>query len=220
MTRAADPLLAIIDVDAAARAGWQAIDLARAFVDGGARCVQLRAKNLPGGAFLATATAIVHLAHRCGATVIVNDRADIARLAGADGVHLGQDDLAPLSVRPLVGPAATVGLSTHSLEQLERALDQPVDYVAIGPVFGTTTKDTGYRAVGIDLVREAARRAASRGRPLVAIGGITLERAPSVIAAGASSVAVVGDLLDSGEPEARVRAYLERLSQPDLAIGS
>ena len=105
-----------------------------------------------------------------------------------------------------------VGLSTHSLEQLERALDEPVDYVAIGPVFGTTTKDTGYEAVGIDLVREAARRATARGRPLVAIGGITLDRAAEVVRAGAASVAVISDLVSTGDPEARVRAYLRQLS--------
>ena len=201
------PLCAIVDSEAAARAGWQPLDLARAFIDGGARFLQLRAKDLPGALFLETATAIVQLAHGRGASVIVNDRADIARLAGADGVHIGQDDLSPRAVRSLVGPDAVVGVSTHTIEQLERAVDEPVNYVAIGPVFGTTTKVTGHERVGLEMVREAALRTRARGLPLVAIGGITLENAPSVIQAGAQSVAVISDLL-AGDPERRVRGFL------------
>lgn len=208
------PLCAIVDVDVAARVGRQPIDLARAFLGGGARFLQLRAKQLSGADFLETAAAMVELAHCHGATLLVNDRADIAVLAGADGVHIGQNDLPPSAIRRVVGSAAIVGLSTHSLEQLDLALDEPVDYVAIGPVFGTTTKDTGHEAVGLDLVRDAARRAAVRGRPLVAIGGITLDRAIEVVRAGAGSVAVISDLVRAGDPEARVRAYLQELSAP------
>ena len=104
-----------------------------------------------------------------------------------------------------------MGLSTHTLEQVDSAVGQPVTYVAIGPVFRTLTKETGYENVGLDLVREAARRAAARGLPLVAIGGITLENAVSVLESGAASVAVISDLLGKGDPEARVRAYVERL---------
>ena len=203
-----DRLCAIVDSEAAARAGWPPLDLARAFIDGGARLLQLRAKDLPGAVFLETATAIVQLAHARGASVIVNDRADIARLAGADGVHVGQDDLPPASVRAIVGEQATVGLSTHTLEQLERAVSEPVSYVAIGPVFGTTTKVTGHERVGLDMVREAARRTRARGLPLVAIGGITLENARSVIQAGADAVAVISDLVAGGNPERRVRSLL------------
>ena len=166
---------------------------------------------MPGDAFLATAAAVVQLAHRHQALVVVNDRADIARLAGADGVHVGQQDLPPVAVRALAGKEAIVGLSTHTLEQVDSAVGQPVTYVAIGPVFGTLTKETGYEKVGLDVVREAARRAAARGLPLVAIGGITLENAVSVLESGAASVAVISDLLGKGDPEARVRAYVERL---------
>jgi len=211
LTTTLDPLCAIVDVETAARAGWQPLDLARAFIDGGARFLQLRAKVLPGAAFLATATALVQLAHARGASVIVNDRADIARLAGADGVHIGQDDLSPEAVRSLIGDDALVGLSTHTVEQLTRALNEPVSYVAIGPVFRTRTKVTGHERVGLELVREAALRARVRELPLVAIGGITLETAPSVLAAGAASVAVIGDLLGSNDPAARVTAFLNAL---------
>jgi thiamine-phosphate pyrophosphorylase len=187
--------------------------LAAACLRGGARLLQLRAKSMPGDAFLATASALVQLARRHQARLIVNDRADIARLAQADGVHVGQEDLAPAAVRRLLGDAAIVGLSTHTTEQVDRALLEPVSYVAIGPVFATATKATGYDKVGLETVREAARRANARGLPLVAIGGITLDTAASVLEAGAASVAVIGDLVAGGDPEARARAYLERLSR-------
>ena len=173
---------------------------------------------MPGGQLLDTASAIVEIAHQCGALAVINDRADIARLAGADGVHGGQDDLAPAAARSLVGEHAIIGLSTHTLEQVDQAVrlavgpSRAITYVAIGPVFGTATKATGYQAIGLAMVREAARRTRAGGLPLVAIGGITLETAPAVIAAGASSVAIIGDLLSTGEPEGQVRAYLRTLA--------
>ncbi len=200
-----------MDVEAAARAGWQPLDLVRAFLAGGARFLQLRAKHLSGSEFLDLASAVVVLAHSAQAQLIVNDRADIARLAGADGVHVGQEDLAPASVRAIVGDAAIVGLSTHTIEQVEQAVRAPVTYIAVGPVFGTATKDTGHAPVGLEMVREAARRTSACGLPLVAIGGITLANAASVLEAGAASVAVIGDLLSTGNPEGRVRAYRDRL---------
>jgi thiamine-phosphate pyrophosphorylase len=206
------PLCAIVDVEAAARARWPPIDLARAFLDGGARFLQVRAKTLPSGTLLELAAAITDEAHSAGAMVIVNDRADIARLAGADGVHVGQDDLSPRAVRAIAGNAAILGVSTHTVQQLERALEAPVSYVAMGPVFVTATKATGYDAIGLETVRIAAGLASRRDTPLVAIGGITLETARSVIDSGAAAVAVIGDLLAGGPPDARVRAYLERLS--------
>jgi thiamine-phosphate pyrophosphorylase len=167
---------------------------------------------MPGARFLDIAAVVAERAHAAGATLIVNDRADIAWLAGADGVHVGQDDLAPRGVRGIVGSAAIVGLSTHTVEQLDAAVEEPVTYVAVGPVFGTPTKATGYEAIGLAMVREASRRAGARGLPLVAIGGITLERASSVIEAGATSVAVISDLLATGDPERRTREFLHRMS--------
>jgi thiamine-phosphate pyrophosphorylase len=203
-------LHAIVDVDVAAGRGHDAPALARAFLDGGARCIQVRAKALASRPFLALCDEVVRLARPYDALVIVNDRVDLARLSGAGGVHLGQEDLPVAAARRLLGEAAVIGLSTHSVEQIEAARAEPATYVAVGPVFGTRTKDTGYTAVGLSLVREAARR--SDGRPVVAIGGITLENAASVIDAGASAVAVIGDLL-AGPPEERVRAFLRTLSQ-------
>jgi thiamine-phosphate pyrophosphorylase len=210
-----DRLNVILDADAASRAGWPILDLAAAYLSGGARFIQFRAKSTAGGALLTAAATVVQLAHRHGAHVIVNDRADIARLADADGVHVGQDDLPPEAVRSIVGDVSMVGISTHTVEQIDRALMQPVSYLAVGPVFGTSTKATGHDAIGLERVRDAARRAASRNLPLVAIGGITLDNAPSVLAAGAASVAVISDLLATGDPEARVRAFVERLSRSE-----
>jgi thiamine-phosphate pyrophosphorylase len=202
-------LHAIVDADAASGAGWRAADLAAAYLDGGARVLQVRAKRLQPDGLLALCDAVVAAAAPFGATVIVNDRADLALLSGAAGVHVGQDDLPPRQARDIVGPAAVVGVSTHTLAQVEEALSAPVSYIAVGPVFGTTSKDTGYAAVGLEMVRAAARRAG--GVPVVAIGGITLDRAPAVIDAGASAVAVIGDLLAAGDPAARVAAYVARL---------
>ena len=176
------------------------------------RFLQIRAKQASSGALLAAAEAIVRHAEGSGALIVVNDRADVARLAGAGGVHVGQDDLPAAQARAILGPAACVGLSTHTLDQIARGLQEPVDYLAIGPVFGTATKATGYEAVGLNMVTDAAAALKSRGLPLVAIGGITLERATDVLLAGATSVAVISDLFTGGDSRARIRQYLERLA--------
>jgi thiamine-phosphate pyrophosphorylase len=129
-------------------------------------------------------------------------------------VHVGQGDLSPTAARRLLGGAAIVGLSTHTIRQIEAAVMEPITYLAIGPVFGSATKDTGYDATGLALVREAVRLAGSL--PVVAIGGITLENASSVIDAGAASVAVIGDLLTGADPERRARAFLQTLADNRL----
>jgi thiamine-phosphate pyrophosphorylase len=209
------PLYAICDADVCERAGWTVLDLASAFLQGGARLLQIRAKHQSSRWLLETTVGALRRAEPAGGLVVVNDRADVARLAGAGGVHVGQDDLDPQAVRTIVGPAAVIGLSTHTAAQIDAALSPPVNslnYLAMGPVFNTTTKPTSHDAVGLDRVREAAAKAVARGLPLVAIGGITLERAAAVLEAGAQSVAVITDLLSTGDPEARVRAYLDRLS--------
>jgi thiamine-phosphate pyrophosphorylase len=184
------------------------LDLARAFLDGGARVLQLRAKDLPSGALLELADALVELATDYEAIVIVNDRVDVARLSGAGGVHVGQEDLPPSTAREQLGPDAVVGFSTHTVTQIEAALREPVSYIAVGPVFGTSTKETGYTAVGLDLVSTAARMVGPI--PVVAIGGVTLDNARSAIDAGATSAAVISDLL-VGNPAERVKAFLRIL---------
>jgi thiamine-phosphate pyrophosphorylase len=189
-------------------------EFASACLDGGASCLQIRAKQAASGWLLACAEAVMTRASSYpGAVVIVNDRADIAWLSGASGVHVGQEDLAPAAVRAVVGGEAIVGLSTHTDAQLALALSQPVSYIAVGPVFATATKDTGFDAVGLTRVRGAAGAARPLAIPVVAIGGITIERAPSVVEAGADAVAVISDLFAGGNPRARVAAYLRILSK-------
>jgi thiamine-phosphate pyrophosphorylase len=151
------------------------------------------------------------MAAETGALVVVNDRADVARLAGARGVHVGQDDLTPSAVRQVGGAGTVIGWSTHSAEQIQRALAAPVDYVAIGPVFGTRTKSTGYSGLGLETFSGLARQAGSTGKPVVAIGGITLATAAAVRDAGAASVAVITDLLATGNPRSRVADYIGEL---------
>src|SRR3989442_4234915 len=204
-------LQAIVDVEVAHRAGWRPDDLARAYLDGGARFLQVRAKELSPGPFLDLCDSVVRAAESYGAQVIVNDRIDLARMSGAAGAHVGQDDLPPADARLQLGPGAIVGFSTHSVSQIEAELHEPITYPAVGPVFGTSTKETGYTAVGLELIATAARLAGDL-IPIVAIGGITLERAPAVLEAGAWCVAVIGDLVASGDPSSRVRAYLTALA--------
>jgi len=203
-------LYAVLDTGVAASRGWTVADLGQAFLDGGAQLIQLRAKHLDARALLDAADRLVRLAEPAGARIVVNDRADVAAMCGAAGVHVGQEDLAPRDARALLGDRAMIGLSTHTPEQVDAALDEPIDYIAVGPIYGTSTKDTGYAAVGLDLVRDAVKAADTR--PVVAIGGITLARAPEVLAAGAASVAVISDLLETGDPTRRVAEFLAQLS--------
>jgi thiamine-phosphate pyrophosphorylase len=204
-------LHAILDVDVAAAHGWEPADLAKAYLDGGAPLLQVRAKQLPSGALLALCDTVVKRAESYKAAVIVNDRVDLAALSGAAGVHVGQEDVPPAAARRILGAGAVIGYSTHTTTQIEAAAREPISYLAIGPVFGTRTKDTGYDAVGLERVAEAVRL--SGGIPVVAIGGITLETAPAVLAAGATWVAVISDLLGGGDPAARVRRFIEVLAR-------
>ena len=177
-------------------------------MDGGARCLQIRAKELPSGAFLDLCDTITATAAPYDAAVIVNDRPDLALMSHPAGVHVGQDDFPPAHARRLLGEDAIIGVSTHTPAQVEAALREPITYLAVGPVFATRTKDTGYQAVGLEFVSAVVRMAGSV--PVVAIGGITLENA-SVIAAGAAAVAVIGDLVAVPDVRGRTRAYLQAL---------
>lgn len=178
--------------------------VAEACFRGGARWLQIRDKSSGSRELLVLADEITRLATRFDAHVIVNDRADICRMAGCAGVHVGQEDLPVDEARRIVGPDAIVGFSTHDRAQIDVALASAATYVAVGPIYATSTKDTGYDPRGLELVRYAA----NRGKPVVAIGGITLERAGEVLRAGASAVAVITDVLTGGDPEARTRAFL------------
>jgi thiamine-phosphate pyrophosphorylase len=202
-------LHAIVDVEVCAGAGWQADAYAAALLDGGATFLQIRAKHLPSRDFLILCDTVVAAAQSYHATVIVNDRVDLAALSGAHGVHVGQDDLSVEDARRLLGGDAVIGTSTHTPEQIAVAGASQPTYLAVGPVFGTVTKDTGYAPVGTELVRRAC---AATDRPLVAIGGITLGNAGAVLEAGATMVAVIADLLVGNNPTARVRLYLDRFA--------
>ena len=209
------PLYAILDIDAVTGRGWAPADVCVAWLSGGVRLMQLRAKRLASGPLLELADEVAALCRESGAQLIINDRVDIAAMACAAGVHLGQDDLSPADARLALGDAGVIGLSTHEQEQVICGAQEPVQYLALGPIFATATKDTGYEAVGLDPLRAAAAVTASAGIRLVAIGGLTLERACEVRAAGADSLAVISDLLavpDLTGVETRARAWLGRLA--------
>jgi thiamine-phosphate pyrophosphorylase len=182
-------------------------DAVAALARAGAALIQLRAKALPDGEFLCAAREATVAAHALGARLVVNDRADIARLAAADGVHLGQGDLLPEDARKVLPADALVGHSTHNMEQVLRALEQPIDYVAVGPVFRTGSKSDPDPVVGVSFVCDV------RGRtrlPIVAVGGIVPGNAAEVVAAGADGIAVIGGLLvGGGDIEGAVRRYRE-----------
>jgi thiamine-phosphate pyrophosphorylase len=147
----------------------------------------------------------------------VNDRADIARLAGANGLHLGQDDLSVAAAREVAENGCAIGLSTHNLPQFEAAAASDADYIAVGPIFKTSGKKNPDPVVGLDLIR-AARKLTRK--PIVAIGGITVERAREVMDAGADSVAVISDVLKAKNPIARVQQYLEILPSAAQPTGN
>jgi thiamine-phosphate pyrophosphorylase len=183
-----DRLYAITDRNLAGR---QHDQIVVELLAGGARLIQIRDKEASGRDFLDLARACVKLARAAGARLIVNDRVDIALAADADGVHLGQDDLDVAAARALLGPTKVIGLSTHSLDQYRAALATSADYLAVGPIYATRTKDDHEPVVGLELIRRAREIA---DRPLVAIGGITLQRAAEALAAGADSIAVISAL--------------------------
>lgn len=198
-------------MDLAEASGIAPLALVDVWLTEGVRFWQLRAKRIASGPFLDLIDAALARSHAAGARLVVNDRADLARMAGADGVHVGLTDLAPADVRRLVGDAAIVGRSTHSAAQAEAVCREPISYLAIGPVFATTSKGAGVDpVVGLEGVAEVASIASRASLPVVAIGGITLERAPAVLGAGAASVAVIADLL-RGDPAARVREFTRAL---------
>jgi thiamine-phosphate pyrophosphorylase len=184
-------------------------DEIEALAAGGATLIQLRDKDASPRELYDSALAALQVARRLGVLLIINDRVDVAIAVGADGVHLGQDDLPPERVRTLMGPDRLIGFSTHTLEQALAADVLPIDYIAIGPVFRTSTKEKPDPVVDLEVLGEIKRCVS---KPLVAIGGITLERARLMIDAGADSVAVISDLYSTGDPTTRTREFLGRLS--------
>ena len=184
--------------------------LAEVLAASGVELIQYRSKMASSRQFFEISRQLSSFLRPRGVRLIVNDRPDIALLAGADGVHVGQDDLGVEDARAICGgfdgKGRWVGVSTHSLEQLAAADRTSADYIAIGPIFSTTTKKNPDPVIGTELLRKARQMTK---KPLVAIGGITLERAAEVYRAGADSLAVISDLICAPNPGVRAREYLE-----------
>lgn len=187
--------------------GWDHVDFSHCLIRCGIRFFQVRDKTLPDGRLYRQLLKIRLLCREAGACFVVNDRVDLALAVGADGVHLGQDDLPAAAARRLLGEGAVIGLSTHNWDQFRRGLEEPVDYLTLGPIFPTRTKEDAAPVLGPERLRKAS---GSTDLPLVAIGGISVEKAPGVWRSGARSVAVISDVADAESPERRIRAYLER----------
>jgi thiamine-phosphate pyrophosphorylase len=188
--------------------GLSHVEQVERFAAGGATFVQLREKRASPREFYEAALEAMSLARALRLRIVINDRVDIAIAVKADGVHLGQTDLPPDRARLLLGEGRIIGYSTHTLEQALAATFAPVDYIAIGPVFRTQTKDRPDEVVGLETVGEVKRKVA---KPLVAIGGITLDSARLVIKAGADSVAVISDVLLASDIAERTRRFLDLL---------
>ena len=198
-----DPRLYVI-LDRAAARGRDLLTILDATLAGGCRLVQLREKEWPSGRLLPMAERLRDRCRAAGATFVVNDRLDLALALGADGVHLGQDDLPPAAARPLLRPGMILGLSTHSPEQARAAQAAGADYVAVGSMFPTGTKPD-FQLVGPELIGKL------RGEisvPLIGIGGITHDNVAQVIRAGADGVAVISAVCGAPNPEAATRRFL------------
>jgi thiamine-phosphate pyrophosphorylase len=189
------------------------VEQARAACAGGASVIQLRVKHASDRVALAWARALRRLTREAQLPLVLNDRLDLALAAGADGLHLGQTDLPPSEVPASARERLVIGRSTHDADQVRRALAEPIDYLAFGPVFGTTSKDSGYGARGLSELSRIAERVAPR--PLVAIGGIDSSNAGSVMRAGATAIAVIGATAGATDPEAAVRELVRAISNAE-----
>lgn len=176
----------------------------------GVELIQYRNKQIPTRRLFEIAQELASLFRATSVRLVVNDRPDAAVLAGAAGVHVGQEDLPVEEARAMCGPGRWVGVSTHTREQVRAADQTSADYIAVGPIFPTSTKENPGPVVGLGFVRQARRLTR---KPLVAIGGITLERAPEVFRAGADCAAVARDLLCAADPAVRARQFLEQAAE-------
>lgn len=191
--------------------GEKMVDQASRLLDAGVDCLQLREKTLPDNNYLQLADRLANLCHKKDKLFIVNDRPDIALAVGADGVHVGQDDLPVEVVRQLVGSDSIIGLSTHSMEQLKSAIEVNPTYIAVGPAFDTTTKPHE-KTAGLGYIASALSVLKEQGIPGVTIGGITLENLPELIAVGVDRIAVCSAILAADDPVERTGAFAELLS--------
>jgi thiamine-phosphate pyrophosphorylase len=195
----------ILDTETAAKRSVNVIDAATQILEGGAAILQFRHKAFWSRDVFETLQQVAEMCQACGVPLIVNDRADLARLVDA-GLHLGQDDLPPSAARVVLGSSA-LGFSTHNEAQLRAAEAEPADYLALGPIFGTGSKVNPDPVVGVEGLRNLRPLT---HRPLVAIGGITRSNARAVLEAGADSVAVIGDLFpEDGDVAGHVREWVK-----------
>jgi thiamine-phosphate pyrophosphorylase len=194
----------------AALTGARMAEDARMLTEEGVRLIQYRSKTATAREQLAVCRQLAEIFQSTQTTFIVNDRPDVAVLCGAGGVHVGQDDLSVEDARSVAGDQLWVGVSTHNLEQVRRAAESSADYVAVGPIYATETKANPDPVVGTELIRQARRETE---KPLVAIGGITLERAGEVMEAGADAVVVIADIWKAPEARERVRQYQKLLGR-------
>jgi thiamine-phosphate pyrophosphorylase len=189
-------------------------DCAQRLADAGVRLLQYRHKSASSRELLDSSNRLSGFLIPRGVTFIVNDRVDVALLAGASGVHVGQEDLEAEAARSVIGPSRLVGVSTHNREQFQRATATSADYIAVGPIFSTSTKTNADPVVGTEFIRQIRPLT---NKPIVAIGGITLDRAAEVIQAGADSVAVISDVFRAPDPGGRARQYLDLLEAANHA---
>ncbi len=189
-------------------------ECAQKFADAGVRLLQYRNKGASARELFECSKRLSSLLIPQGVTFVVNDRADVASAAEASGVHVGQEDLGAEGARSVIGTGKLLGVSTHTLRQFKEAVATSADYVAVGPVFSTSTKANPDPVVGIEFIR---RVRPLTDKPIVAIGGIALDRAVEVIRAGADSVAVVSDILLAPDAGQRAREYIELLGAANHA---
>ena len=190
------------------------IECAEKLAAAGVQLVQYRNKRASARELFESSKRLSSLLIPQGVTFLVNDRADVAAAAGASGVHVGQEDLRVEAARSVIGTEKLLGISTHNLEQFKDAAASSADYIAVGPIFATGTKSNPDPVVGTQFIRKVRP---ITDKPIVAIGGVTLERAPEIIESGADSVAVIGDILGAPEPAMRARQYIDLLGPPNHA---
>jgi thiamine-phosphate pyrophosphorylase len=183
-------------------------ECAQKLVAAGVRLFQYRNNGASARELFESSKKLVSLLSLQELSFVVNDRPDIAALAGANGVHVGQEDLGVEESRRVLGAGNLVGVSTHNLEQFQHAAASSADYIAVGPVFATGTKSNPHAVVGTEFIRKVRPLT---DKPIVAIGGVTLQRAPEIIEAGADCVAVISDILGAPEPAMRARQYIDLL---------
>ena len=190
-------------------------ECAQELANAGVQLLQYRNKRASTRELYESSKKLVSVLSPQEASFVVNDRADVAALAAANGVHVGQEDLGVEEARRVVGPDKLVGVSTHNVEQFQRAAASSADYIAVGPIFATGTKSNLDPVVGTEFIRKVRPLT---DKPIVAIGGVTLQRAPEIIKAGADSVAVIRDILRAPEPGMRAKQYIDLLGTANHAV--